>query len=359
METVRFVAPEGVVHEATGRVLVEAQDGGMLFEATDARIWTILPDQLQSRTSDGSEFRYLNREELAAVVLSELREGFRVHETAHYLICYNTSRAYAQWCGALFERLYRAFFNFWRRQGITLDEPPVLVAVVLRDRESYVAYGRDELGNAAGAIIGFYSLASNRITTYDLTGIEQLRQPGDRTGSTKAIQQILSRPAAARTVATVIHEATHQLAFNSGLQRRFADNPLWLSEGLAIYFESPDLTSSRGWRGIGGLHASRLQTMLGYLPARPENSLLTLLADDQRLRDVRHAEAAYAESWSLCYFLMRQRKDQLAAYLQHLAEKPVLGQDSPEQRVAEFERFFGQSWRQLDDEFLRAIPNWR
>ena len=29
-----------------------------------------------------------------------------------------------------------------------------------------------------------------------------------------------------RTVATIIHEATHQLAFNSGLQVRFADNPL-------------------------------------------------------------------------------------------------------------------------------------
>ena len=36
-----------------------------------------------------------------------------------------------------------------------------------------------------------------------------------------------------RNVATIIHEATHQLAYNSGMQRRYADNPMWVSEGLA------------------------------------------------------------------------------------------------------------------------------
>jgi hypothetical protein len=356
---VKIAEENGTTRELVGRALVEAQDGGLLLETADGRIWTMLPDQIQSRASDDDEFHYLRRDELAASVLAELPQGFRVHETAHYLICYNTSRAYAQWCGALFERLYRAFFNFWRRQGVKLDEPHVLVALVLRDRESYVAYGRDELGGAAGSIIGYYSLATNRITTYDLTGIEQLREPGDRTSSTKTINQILARPSAARTVATVIHEATHQLAFNSGLQRRFADNPLWLSEGLAIYFEAPDLSSSRGWRGIGGLHAARLQTMRQYLPARPQDSLFTLLATDERLRDTQQADVAYAEAWSLCYFLMRQRKEQFAAYLQHLADKPVLGQDPAEQRLAEFERFFGQSWRELDADFIRAIATWR
>src|SRR5690606_7133875 len=99
--------------------------------------------------------------------------------------------------------------------------------------------------------------------------------------------------------------------------------------------------------------------MLDYLPARPPHSLLSLLADDRRLRDVRQADVAYAESWSLCYYLMRQRKEQFTAYLQHLAAKPILESDGPEQRVADFERFFGQSWQELDAEFLRSISNWR
>ena len=47
---------------------------------------------------------------------------------------------------------------------------------------------------------------------------------------------------------TVIHEATHQIAFNCGLHTRYADNPLWLTEGMALYFETPDLRSRSGWR---------------------------------------------------------------------------------------------------------------
>jgi hypothetical protein len=349
----------GVSRQITGRVLVEAQDGGLLCEDQDGRIWTILPGQLRKREQNDEAFRYLSREELAESLLSELPNGFLSHHTAHYLICYNTSQDYARWCGALFEKLHRAFFNFWKRQGLRLQEPDVLVAIVFRDHNSYAAYGQDELGDAAESIIGYYSLATNRITTYDLTGIEQLRRPGDRTGSAQHISQILSRPAAARTVATVIHEATHQLAFNSGLQRRFADNPLWLSEGLAIYFESPDVSSNRGWRKIGGLHEMRLQKMREYLPSRPQDSLVTLVTDDQRFRDTQRAEVAYAEAWALCYFLMRQRSDQFSEYLKRIAAKPVLGQDTPEQRLQEFQQVFGQSWGELDGEFLRSLPTWR
>jgi hypothetical protein len=353
------LATEGRVTRVAGQVLVEAQDGGLLLEGSDRRIWTLLPDQIRSRETDAEPFRYLTREELAKSVVGELPAGFRVHETAHYLICYNTSREYAQWCGALFERLYRAFFNFWQRQGFDVNEPDVLVALVFRDHDSYATYGRPELGDASQSIIGYYSLATNRITTYDLTGIEQLRQPGDRIGSTKHINQILARPAAARTVATVIHEATHQLAFNSGLQHRFADNPLWLSEGLAIYFEAPDLSSSRGWRKIGALHETRLQTLRDYLSSRPPDSLVTLITSDQRFRDTQQAEVAYAEAWALCYYLMRQRSAPFAAYLRRIGDKPVLGEDSADRRLQEFEQALGQRWQELDAEFLRAVASWR
>ena len=56
------------------------------------------------------------------------------------------------------------------------------------------------------------------------------------------------------TERTIVHEAVHQLAYNSTLQRRMADNPYWVSEGLATYFESPDLNSLRGWRNIGAIN---------------------------------------------------------------------------------------------------------
>ncbi len=92
---------DGQLRQVGGRLLVEAQDGGLLLESTDGRIWTALPDQIRSRSADDAEFRYQTRAELTEGLLTELPQRFRVHHTAHYLICYDTSPAYAQWCGAL------------------------------------------------------------------------------------------------------------------------------------------------------------------------------------------------------------------------------------------------------------------
>ena len=73
-------------------------------------------------------------------------------------------------------------------------------------------------------------------------------------------------------MATIIHEATHQLAFNCGMQNRYADIPLWLSEGIAIYFETPDLRNKRGWRSIGSVNRVRLAEFRRYLRSRPSDS---------------------------------------------------------------------------------------
>lgn len=358
MDIVEMVA-DGKKQTVEGRVLVEAQDGGVLLEGQDGRLWALTADKVGERRSNDVPFEPWSRDEVGKRLLAELPEGFQLHTTAHYVIAYNTSRTYAQWCGALFEQLYRTFFNHWQRLGLKLEKPTLIVACVFRDQSSYIQYSRPELGEAAGSIIGYYSLASNRITTYDLTGIEQLRQPGDRVRTQEHIQMILSRPSAERTVATVIHEATHQLAFNSGLQRRFADNPFWLSEGLAIYFESPDLSSRRGWRRVGEVNEVRLDGMLSYLPRRPQDSLFTLLTDDQRFRNTEKSPDAYAEAWSLCYYLIRKRPKEFARYIELIGEKPALGQDTPEQRLQDFQKAFGGDLTTLDREFLRALETWR
>ena len=135
---------------------------------------------------------------------------------------------------------------------------------------------------------------------------------------------MLSQRAAVPLVATIVHEATHQIAFNCGLQTRLSDIPLWLCEGMAVYFEAPDLTSSRGWRGIGRVNYPRLTTFRRNLPNWRRDSLVTLLADNQRFRNPSTAVAAYADAWALNYYLIKYRPKQYAAYLEMLAEKPPL-----------------------------------
>jgi hypothetical protein len=197
------------------------------------------------------------------------------------------------------------------------------------------------------------------MTMYDLTGMQNLRRPGDRRGSTAEINQMLARPEAEMTVATIIHEATHQIAFNCGLQTRYADIPLWVSEGIAVYFETPDLSSARGWRTIGAVNPARLTAFRQYQTRRGPGSLESLISDDRRLRDSKQALDAYAEAWALTWFLMRQRPKQYEAWLKMLSEKKQLLWDKPETRLQEFKRFFGDDLGQLDAEFIRAMNKLR
>jgi hypothetical protein len=342
-----------------GRLVVKAQDGGLMILTRDGTLWTIPPEEQVRHTTDDTPFKPLSRDELARRLLEQLPPGFDVHRTAHYLIFHDTSRAYAQWCGALFERLYMAFTNYWSRKGFEIAEPEFpLVAVVFADRAAYIKFSRGELGDAAESIIGYFSLRTNRMTMYDLTGAAGTSRRNSRSRSAAQINQLLARPEAARTTATVVHEATHQIAFNCGLHARYSDCPLWFSEGIAIYFETPDLRSARGWRNIGAVNRPRLVRFRQYLRHRPADSLRTLLAGDDRFRDPRQSLDAYAEAWALTYFLIRQRGKQYVAYLQSLSQKKPLVWDDPDARLAEFRRAFGDLVK-LDAEFLRYLQRVR
>lgn len=337
-----------------GKIVVEAADGGLLVQDARGVLWAITPDEIVSRDSDAIPFIPADHDEMGERLLKEFPDGFRIHKTAHYVVCYNTSPAYAQWCGALYERLLLAFRTYWKNRGFKLHDPEMpLVALVFDSQRSYAAYAKPELGDATSKIIGYYSPQSNRVVMYDLTGSEV---GGRRRGSTADhINRLLMRPGAERTVATVIHEATHQIAFNCGLQTRYADIPLWISEGMAIYFETPDLRSSKGWRKFGDVNHVRLSDFRRYLRNRPNDSLATLISNDDRFRDPRRADAAYAEAWALNYFLIRKRPKDYLAYMKVLSEKRPLRYDDPKDRQMLFKECFGDDVEKLNTEFLRYM----
>ena len=180
-----------------------------------------------------------------------------------------------------------------------------------------------------------------------------------RRNVSKQIREIMSSDDGLATIATIIHEATHQIAFNCGLHRRYADNPLWLTEGMAIYFEVPDPASRDGWARLGALHPQRLRQFRDYVRSRrPAHSLRDLVRSDQRLRDVALAPDAYAESWALTYFLIQKHAEQYQNYLAGLRNKVPLIQDSPEQRMAFFEKLFGRV-DQIDAEMIEYFSSLR
>ncbi|EAQ81309.1 DUF1570 domain-containing protein [Blastopirellula marina] len=343
----------------TGRVIANA-DSGVILETPDSMMWPILADDLIAAKQDAGEFALLEKKALTEKLLAELPPGFEVHETAHYLICYNTSRAYAYWCGSLYERLYRGFVNYWKQRGVSLVEPTQpLVAVIFDNKQNYAAYGKPELGDAAGSIIGYYSMHTNRVAMYDLTGVDAVRSAGSSQRDIARINNILARPEATWLVATIVHEATHQLAYNCGLQIRLADNPVWVSEGLAIYFETPDLSSSRGWRGIGEVNRIRLPQAKRLVQRSGGQIVADLLVNDDQFRKAETALDAYALSWALNYFLLKRYPDAYVNYLKNLSQRRPLHDPPREERIAEFQKFIASDLTAFESEFRKFIAGLR
>ena len=97
-----------------------------------------------------------------------------------------------------------------------------------------------------------------------------------------------------------------------------------------MYFETPDLRSSTGWRGMGAVNRERLYQFGSYCKARPTDSLLTLISDGRRIQgsstDPRFQGPdatlnAYSEAWSLTYYLLKHKQKLFVEYLKFLGQK--------------------------------------
>jgi hypothetical protein len=334
----------------SGQVLTTAQDGGLLVEGQDGRLWTIEPQDLTSRHSLSAPFTPWTMRELTAALERELPRGFEFTSTKHYLVATQAGKAYAQWCAGLFERLFQAFQNYWRQRDLEPSAPVFpLVAIVLKDERQFAQFAAADVGPEVAEAKGYYSIMHNRIVLYDLTS-------GDRAPATTAAEIARSVSAHPFNIATVVHEATHQIAFNSGLHVRMADNPLWLTEGMAMFFETPDLTSRSGWRTVGLVNDVRLKRFLEFAAKRRRaDSLETLVSSDARLADAETAVDAYAEAWALTYFLLRTRQPAYCRLLRKLREQPRLHWLTAAERLADFREHVADNLTRLDQEFLRYI----
>ncbi|WP_197530293.1 DUF1570 domain-containing protein [Bythopirellula polymerisocia] len=355
VETVQLNQQEGS-QKLVGQVVVEDSQGSLLLETDEGAFHTIMSNMIRSRQSDSQPLERLDKDGLTERLLAEMGPGFQVYQSKHYVVVYNTTLKYAQWCSSLLERLQRGFLAYWKKQGCDVKEPEhPLAVVVLGDKASYVRYAKEELGAAAGSAIGFYSLKTNRITMYDLTGMQALRRENTKRGSSHDISAMLSEPEAAPLVATIVHEATHQIAFNCGMQKRFGSNPVWLGEGLAMFHETPDLGSNRSWSGIGKVNYDRWDRYRNNANADRVAPLRALIVNDDRFRNPRTAVDAYAEAWAWNYFLITWHTDEYVAYLKTLAAKPVLTIDDKQTRLADFAKHFGTDFAALEDEFYRRM----
>ena len=268
-------------------------------------------------------------------MLTELGEEFRIQQSDHYLIAFNTPPAYAEWCSGLLEKFYAGFFAYWKKHlNMELPEPDSkLVVVLFRDQAQFKQFYEQDVGQKTQSSFGYYSIRRNRAVLYDFSGLDE-----DDAKDVGSVRRALKK--SPFNVATMIHESTHQLCFNTGLHTRYADNPVWLTEGLAMYFEAPYFGSAK-WNTIGRYTDWRKAATKAYKDNVSAGTLTSLMQSDDRFRKAESANDAYTEAWALTLYLMKNREGEFAEYLKAVSGKTPLVWDKPEQRLQLLEKTIG------------------
>ncbi|HEY8459965.1 MAG TPA: DUF1570 domain-containing protein, partial [Blastocatellia bacterium] len=127
---------------------------------------------------------------------------------------------------------------------------------------------------------------------------------------------------AANPYAVIFHEYVHALTSGDSFSASAGSAlPAWISEGLAEYFSSFEMTGAGRKGRLGGPIASHVR-LLRERPLIPLETLLAVDQDSPFYVDADKKRLFYAESWALTHYLLRPdgRRDQFRRFIDALAQ---------------------------------------
>jgi hypothetical protein len=317
-----------------GKPLSWSQEQVLLL-GRDGRLHEFHPKRAKNAQKTSPRFFGYSASEMKAALQSEFDKQFDITTTRHYLVVHPAGER-DQWANR-FEELYNRFEHYFRVRGFSLNAPPYpLVAIVYRDEAEYHRHARASGTPMRPNTLGHYDPTSNRVFLFDVTsgnsGVDW-----------------------SENAATIIHEATHQTAYNVGVHKRFTAAPRWLVEGLATMFEARGVWNAQYDRSLSDrVNAGRLEEFRQYAATRRKaGSLAQLIATDDAFRS--DPTGAYAEGWALSFYLCETQPRLYAAYLNKTAERPPFSDYTAAERMADFQDIFGAEMKIVETKFLRYM----
>jgi hypothetical protein len=322
---------QGQQHEGTPLRYNEQQ---VFFLTRSGRLLEFAPDQAKDFAPAEGKFRSYTAAEMRGQLLREFGNGFDVSGGGKFLVVHPAGQQDV-WAPR-FEQLQRSFAHYFAARGLKTPEPRFpLVAVVFARQADFARYATADGNHASSGMLGYYSPATNRIAMYDITAG---RPSNDWTTNAE----------------TVIHEALHQAAFNGGLHNRFGQTPRWVAEGLGTLFEARGVWNSRQFTAATDrVNRGQLESFRRYLPRRKSSALPELISSDRAFNT--DVQGAYAEAWSLTFFLSETEPKKYFQYLQKTAATKSFEVYPAPQRVRDFTDIFGSNWEMLNVRMLRHL----
>lgn len=315
------------------------------------------------------------------------RQDMKFVRSKHFLLLHDTSsrksertdKTRAEERLELLETVYESFLMKFCLEGVELEVPDKLLMVVLfaehREYLQFVTLLGPELASAAG----FYHRLDNVAVFYDQgtdESFEALNFISKKIQSER--DEIVRRKISGMAdvirfadtlnllidvkrenldIEVVSHEATHQLAANTGLMPENRPIPTWAAEGMATYFESP---KQAAWSGIGAVNSERLGWYRELAPIRSVSNIDFIVSDQIFTRAANNFTTlhAYGQSWAFTHFLMEKHFDKLIAYYRELGKLPEATHTTPDELQKAFDKVFGQNKQALDAEwraYMRSL----
>lgn len=352
-----------------GRVVARDDQRCWLFDRA-GRLREVRLSEVKSFKQISTKFAASSPMAMASDLIRELGKDYETATSRHYVVACPKGKAktYVE----LFESVYRNFHMHFSVRGFHLNEPEFpLVAIVFPSRAAFLEYAKRE-GTNATQFGGYYSPRSNRAALFEVesSATSQLdhdgsvllplnREPASDFSSPflKSPNNVLGAPRAFKTIDadqrdTMIHECTHQVAYNVGMHERVGENARWIVEGLATVFEAPGIrNSSAGSQLSSRVNPERLAAFKDYLKRRPKNSLESTVGGDELFQQA--MQDFYAEAWALSFYLVETRPRKYSNLLQRSAERDGSKKLTREERLEMFRASIGDNFKMLDAEFVR------
>lgn len=271
--------------------------------------------------------------EVRKELIREFGSRFEVSGAGHYLVVHPLGERDA-WA-ARFEDLYRSFQHYFTARGFRPAESRFPLVAVILPKEDFVREAIKAGFASANGLMGFYSARTNRIVMFDYSA---------------------ANPGADWTInaETIIHEAAHQTAFNTGIHTRFAQVPKWVTEGLGCLFEARGVWNSRLYpQRADRINRYRLEAFKKLVARRPVGTLAEVVSHDRLFEH--NIEAGYAEAWAMTFFLSETEPRKWVDYLKKTAEKKAFEHYRAPDRLADFSAIFGPDLRMLETRYVRFI----
>jgi hypothetical protein len=253
---------------------------------------------------------------------SELGANFDTTTVGPYVIC--APRGHVDRWRERFRVVLAGYHRYFETRGWRLRTPDFpLCVTVLPSKADFDRYCQQQLGHAMPNLMACYFPKSNRCVLFEV---------GGGTATTDWSE----------TERTIVHEAVHQLAYNTGIHERLANSPQWVDDGLATMFEEPAVfdprASSRALEArINAQQLSRLRPLAADA-VRFEAQLSDLIQSNDMFK--RDPQTAYALSWALTFYLAERMSNQYGNYTQSMARLAKLQLYGPAERQRDFQRAF-------------------